>query len=68
MEDTGWMKGPIVRVRCMNDQCGKYRKGRVVRVLRMGDVMLWGPFRCLGCMHEMQVVNTKLEPGREKGV
>ena len=66
MEDTGWMKGPIVRVRCMNEGCGKYRKVRVVRVLRMGDVMLWGPFRCLGCMHEMQVVNTKLEPKAEE--
>ena len=66
MQDTGWIKGPIVRVRCMNDRCEKYRRVRIVRVLRMGDVLLWGPFRCVGCMREMQVVNTKLEPKAEE--
>lgn len=66
MQDTGWIKGPIVRARCMNEGCGKYRRVRIVRVLRMGDVLLWGPFRCVGCMREMQVVNTKLEPKAEE--
>lgn len=58
----GWTNGPIVRVRCMNASCESYRKVRIVRVLRMGDVLLWGTWRCVKCMHTMAVKNKNLEP------
>lgn len=62
----GWTKGPIVRVRCMNEQCDGYRKVRVVRPPRAGDVLLWGVWRCALCLHQMETKNRRLEPdGRQ---
>ncbi len=63
--EPGWTNGPIVRVRCMNEQCASYRKVRVVRIMRMGDVLMYGVWRCAKCLHVMAVKNRALEPGED---
>ena len=66
--DDGWTKGPIVRVRCMNDRCKKNRQVQVIRMPRMGGVLNWVNPVCASCLSGMQIVNRKLHVDDDGGV
>lgn len=66
--EDGWGRGPIVRVRCMNEHCTKNRRVQVIRMPKMGGVLNWVNPVCVSCLRGMQIVNRKLRVDDEGGV
>lgn len=53
------------RVRCVNKGCDCYLERQVVRIPRIGNVLLAPRLMCAVCLREMEIMNTELKALQE---
>lgn len=63
--NPGWKRSVKLRVRCVNSQCEDHLDQQIVKVERIGNVLLLTRFLCYHCLCEMEVVSKKLRSAFE---